>query len=309
MSVLNDKLLIGGSPSPQFFIYSLKGRHLLTVTTLNNETPLDATWTPLGNIAYTTTHGKVVVMSESGKVISTYDKSRRHIFFLGTSKDDVMCGFSYHKEFVYQSTDDGASWSLAFISPYQGILFQLVKLTFNYSVDYWMLAHYFKMDKENSRTYVYSVRASDYRHYDDDVSASKYKHFDTDMTMKRYDFDGDVTINGYNNDFVNATDIIGNRTISYQYAKKCIDIPTINGSFNGYYMRKLSYDGNMTIFLSDWDSNTVHAYSVTNCKYICQLLSKNYIKNKPSAVTVNKEHQLLYVGQSGGVVGVFEVNL
>ena len=61
------------------------------------------------------------------------------------------------------------------------------------------------------------------------------------------------------------------------------------------------------IFLSDCNNNAVHVFSV-NGQYHCQLLSSLHIKNKPSSQAVDKERQLLYVGQDNSVVGVFKLN-
>ena len=44
-----------------------------------------------------------------------------------------------------------------------------------------------------------------------------------------------------------------------------------------------------------------------NGQYHCQLLSSHHIKNLPCRLAVDKERQLLYVGQDESVVGVFKL--
>ena len=67
LSIVNDKLLVSGSRMSYLFIYSRNGYHLSTITTQDNDTLRDASWTPHSNIVYTTfSSSKVVVMSESG---------------------------------------------------------------------------------------------------------------------------------------------------------------------------------------------------------------------------------------------------
>ena len=86
-----------------------------------------------------------------------------------------------------------------------------------------------------------------------------------------------------------------------------INVPTTDGKhINLSEYSSLSYDGNMNIFLSDYDNKAVHVLSV-NGQYHCQLLSSHHFKNKPCRLAVDKQRQLLYVGQAKGVVGVFKL--
>ena len=68
----------------------------------------------------------------------------------------------------------------------------------------------------------------------------------------------------------------------------------------------LLYDGNMNIFLSDYDNRAVHVLLV-NGQYYCQLISSHHIKYAPHRLAVDKERQLLYVGQTTGIVEVFKL--
>ena len=68
----------------------------------------------------------------------------------------------------------------------------------------------------------------------------------------------------------------------------------------------LSYDGNMNIFISDHDNKSVHVFLV-NGQYHSQLLSSLHIKNNPCKIAVDRNRQLLYVGEEHGVVEVFKL--
>ena len=102
LSVLNDKLLVScftiphlflvsGDNLSQLFIYGREGRHLSIITINDNDTLEDATWTPRGNIVYTTCYpsNKVVVMSESGKVITTHTQMTSPLR-LSVSNDNII---------------------------------------------------------------------------------------------------------------------------------------------------------------------------------------------------------------------------
>ena len=252
LSVFNDKLLVSCFNLSQLFIYSREGRHLSTITTNNNDELLDATWTPRGNIVCTTNRShKVVVMSESGKVITTHTQMTdpRH---LSVSNDDIIYLADYQTG-VYQSTDDGVSWSLVFKSTDGWHCWQMIKVTTDHSDDFWTLEY--NSDNKNRHLRVYSV--------------------------DRRRSDGNVTW-------------------------RDINVPTTDSKHINLSASSLSYDGNMNIFLSDWDNKAVHVLSV-NGQYHCQLLSSHHIKNNLFRLAVDKERQLLYVGQGMSVVGVFKL--
>ena len=285
LSVFNDKLLVSCYGISQLFIYSREGRHLSTIKTNNNDQLRDAAWTPRGNIVYTTyfpsdkvvvmsesgkvitTHtqmtephclsvssddipsDKVVVMSESGKVITTHTQmTEPHC--LSVSSDDIIY-LADSKTGVYQSTDDGVSWSLVFKSTDGWHCFQTIKVTTDHSDDFWTLENY-------SNNYQLSVYSVDRRRSDGNVTWR-------DIVPKTY-----------------------------------------GKHINLSYRSSLSYDGNMNIFLSDFDNKVVHKFSV-NGQYHWQLLSSYRIMNMPRRLAVDKKRQLLYVGQWKGLVQVFEL--
>ena len=251
LSVFNDKLLVSRVGLSQLFIYSREGRHLSTITTNNNDRLYDATWTPRGNIVYTTCeNNRVVVMSESGKVITTHTQITEPQW-LSVSNDDIIYLADSHTG-VYQSTDDGVSWSLVFKSTGGWHCEQVIKVTNDHSDDFWTKKY---SDNNSYHLRVYSV--------------------------DRRRSDGNVTW-------------------------RDINVPTTDGKHINLSCSSLSYDGKVNIFLSDCDNKAVHVLSV-NGQYHCQLLSSHQIKNEPFRLAVDRERQLLYVGQEEGVVGVFKL--
>ena len=68
----------------------------------------------------------------------------------------------------------------------------------------------------------------------------------------------------------------------------------------------ISYDGKMFIFLGDFTTQAVHVFSV-NGQYHCQLLSEKHLSALPIQLSVDKDRQLLYVSQTGGVIGVLKL--
>ena len=250
LSVFNDKLLVSVNGHSQLFIYSREGRHLSTITINNNDKLWDTTWTPRGNIVYTTFSNKVVVMSESGKVITTHTQMTKPRY-LSVSNDDIIY-LADLETGVYQSTDDGVSWSLVFKSTDGWHCWQVIKVTTDHSDDFWTLE---QSVNKNWHLRVYSV--------------------------DRKRSDGNVTW-------------------------RDINVTTTDGKHINLSNSSLSYDGNMNIFLSDWDNKAVHVLSL-NGQYHCPLLSSHHFKSEPCRLAVDKERQLLYVGQMVGVVGVFKL--
>ena len=116
LSIFKDKVLISRPGLSQMFIYSREGRHLLTVTTVDNDALHDACWTPRGNIVYVTDSNKrVVVMSSNGDGISTPTNMTKPRS-LSVSIDNIIYLCDWEAG-VYQSINDGISWSLVFKSP------------------------------------------------------------------------------------------------------------------------------------------------------------------------------------------------
>ena len=193
LSVFNDKLLVSSYYLSQLFIYSREGRHLSTITTNDNDKLLDATWTPRGNIMYTTyDSNKVVVISESGKIITTHTlmKSPR---CLSVSSDNIIYLTDYQTG-VYQSTDDGVSWSLVFKSTDRWNCWQVIKVTTDHSDDFWTL------EQNDNKNYHLGVHSVDRKRFDGNVTwrdinvtTTDGKHIDLSL-YSSLSYDGNMNI-------------------------------------------------------------------------------------------------------------------
>ena len=137
------------------FIYSTESRHLSTITTNDNGALCDATWTPRGNILYSKLDFyEVVAITESGKVIkktrspcsmsSKYFGYRNKVFmrnFLSVSNDGMIYLTKFeaneYETGVFQSTDDGVSWSLLFKLLDGRQYWQVIKVIADHGDDFW----------------------------------------------------------------------------------------------------------------------------------------------------------------------------
>jgi hypothetical protein len=113
------QLLIGLHQEHQLHIYSANCSHVTSLATPHNDMVHDAVWTPRGNIVYTEhNRGKVVTLSQSGDVIQLNNVS--HASNLSVSTDGVIYLTSLSMHYytwlssIYQSTDDGLTWSHMF---------------------------------------------------------------------------------------------------------------------------------------------------------------------------------------------------
>ena len=252
LAVFNNKLLIGCESCDLLFVYSHEGRFLSTIKLNNDEVNLlnDATWTPRGNIVYTTLNtNKVVVMSESGKINSVYTRLTTPRY-ISVSNENIIY-LADEETGLYQSTDDAISWNLVFKPADGWRCLQATKVTADRVVDFWTLG------RDNNDTVLYR------RVYSVDSSNGL-------MTWKN------------------------------------INLTTQNGKDINFPYNSVSYDGNMNFFILDVAKKVVHSFSPKGQHY-CQLLSLPNFKNFPSKLAVDKERLLLYVGQMGGVVGVFKL--
>ena len=251
LSVSSDKFLVSRQEFSQLFIYSSEGHHLSTITTNVNDKLCDATWTPHGNIMYTKwKSNKIVIISDSGEVITTPLKKMTKPLYISVSNDNIIYVADWETG-VYQSIDDGASWSLVFKSTDGWHCYQVVKVTIDHSDDFWTLEE----SDTNEHLRVYNV--------------------------DRRRSDGNVTW-------------------------RDVNVPTTGGKHISLSHSCLLYDGKVNIFLSDYHNKAVHVFTV-NGQHHCQLLSSHHFVNNPRSLALDKERQLLYVGQSGQLAGVFKL--
>ena len=137
MSVFNNKLIIGSQYRTDLFIYSHDGQfQLLNITT--NDTLIDATWTPRGNIVYTTFSNLVVWLPGTGEnaIITRTGECN----FLSMSNDTIYLADA--KTGVYYSKDDGLSWNHIFDSTDGWSIWQVIKVTSNHIDGFWALEYH-----------------------------------------------------------------------------------------------------------------------------------------------------------------------
>ena len=251
LSVFNGRLLVSEYGRSQLFIYSCEGCYISAFATQENDELCDATWTPRGNIVYTTDSKQVVVISDSGEVISTYTHKRVPCY-LSVPNDGII--YLTDKETgVYQSVDEGVTWSRVFKPTDGWHSEQMVNITTEHNDEFWTLE---TNDNCSAHLQVYS---KDRRRSHSKVASRN----------------------------INVT-ITGGKKI-YLSSNSC-----------------LSYDGYMNIMVSDIDKKAVHVFSVHD-QYLCQLLTSHHFNDEPLRLAIDKERQLLYVGQYGGQVGVFRL--
>ena len=165
-------------------------------------------WTPRGNIVYTAYgSNKVVVMSEFGKVITTHSQMIRPLR-LSISYDDIIYLVDYETG-VYQSTDDGVSWSLVFKSTDGWHCYHVIKVTTEKSDDFWTL-------EESDKTYHLRVYSVDRRcdgnvtWRDINVSTTDGKHLDLSFfSSLSYDGNMNIFLNDYHNKAVHVLSVNG----------------------------------------------------------------------------------------------------
>ena len=162
LSVLNDKLLVGNYERIQLFIYSSQGHHVSTIKTISSTRLYDASWTPRGNIIYTSTeNSKVTVLSESGKLIKLSSMGKP--LCLSVSNDDIIY-LADMATGIYESADDGISWKLVISLKDKYRCKQVIKVTTYYNrLDFWSLEDtHIKLGIEITHADDYDARISKY---------------------------------------------------------------------------------------------------------------------------------------------------
>ena len=137
LSVRNNKLLLGQHHDIQLVTYDFKDNHFSTIQTIGNYL-FHAAWTPLGNIVYTVSNANYVVRILDSSNVST----RSHILdlatFISVSNDDVIY-LAAGESGIYQSLDDGISWSFVFKPAEHWYCRQVIKLIIDGSENFWTI--------------------------------------------------------------------------------------------------------------------------------------------------------------------------
>ena len=134
LSVFNAKLLVSCYEKHKLFIYSSLGHYLSTIITSKL---CDASWTPQGNIIYTSSGNyNIMVISEVGKIIKRSNMAEP--LGLSVSSDGIIY-LADSTTGIHQSVDDGISWKFV-MKPNSVFGCKLVlKVTTENSDDIWIL--------------------------------------------------------------------------------------------------------------------------------------------------------------------------
>jgi hypothetical protein len=250
-----DHFLYGQLGDQQLYIYSVEHRHLKSISLLDDDILGDAAWTPLGHIVYAADNNeKVVVMTRNGEFVTQINNLAPSRFYI--SPDDVIYLANFERG-VYQSTDDGVTWSHVLEVAADWKCVQVIKVSSEINMNTFWTVETFYEDDNNWRLRMYTVD----------------KRQDSNNVIWR-----DITLPSHVD-------------IDLRYAK-------------------LAYDGHTNIFVTDTGNKVVHVWSVSG-QYVCNLLSsQQFAKNdtKPIRVAVDtRGNHTIYVGQTKGIVGMFEL--
>ena len=184
------------------FTYSREGRFLATIKI--NEMLIDATWTPNGHIVYTSKiSSKVVVMSESGKIINSTQMNTPQ--FISVSYDNIIF-LADGEAGVYQSTDDGISWDFVFHQAENWCSHRVMKVPTGHGDDFWTLVSRSVKVPFDYQLHVYSVLDKKY-HAENNMTwkkinlpMTKGKKFDLSLySIPLYDDSNNIFLNDKNN--------------------------------------------------------------------------------------------------------------
>ena len=197
LSVLDDKLLVSSRNFFQMFIFSREGRQVSTVATINSDMLWDATWTKHGNIVYTTYYGrpnKIVVMSASGKVITINTSNQMsQQQFLSKSSDGTF--YLADKEAgIYQSIDDGFSWSFVFKATSAWKCLHVIKVTGDDGDDFWALEKDIITNKDRLRVYNMDLKRTGGNLSWIDISTTTEANERIDLSTSSLSYDGNKSI-------------------------------------------------------------------------------------------------------------------
>ena len=271
LSLNEDKLLVGCSYCSELYVYHEGSSHFAKI--IISGMLIDAKWTPRGNIIMSTTtevlDERLVVISKTGEVISQF-------YEIVTVFNEEQLNRLSSPQFISVSSDDViyvACWRTTGIyqSKDDGISWNLV---FKSAV---FEGHYIQAIKVNS------YQGNDFWTV---VKSNGGSH-----SLRMYSAEREL-----------ANDTNKWRTVSLPAEfREGLSLPR--------YESRLSYDDDVSMFLSDQVHKAVHVFSI-NGSYLCQLLSLDQTGSEGFVygLMVDKKNRRLFIGKSYGLIKVFKLN-
>ena len=245
MSVVNSEIVVGTQWGRELYVYSTDGSHVTTIALPDSDTLCYVTWTPRGHIVYTAYNcRRVVVMSRSGDVIAHTQMTGP--LCLSVSTDDVIC-LADRKSGVYQSRDDGVTWSHVFKSPDGWQCWQVIRVSRDRHTDDWWTLEYKDMDTR-LRVYTTGDRGQTGGHVTwRDVTVPSQAHI---TGNSRLAYDGHTNI-FLNDSYNRAIHVLS--TVSGQYDRQLVS-PSHFTSYNRPECVAVDSqrDGHVTMYVGQW---------------------------------------------------------
>ena len=149
VSVHNNKLIITHEGSTHLYVLDVTGNLLSTLFVADRL--FDVTWTPRGDMVYSTCDShQVVTISEAGDVIGLMQMKDPRCF--SVSNDDVIYIADWQNG-IFQSTDGGMTWCHTFSLPEEKQCIQVIKVTTEAGDVFWVLEKF----AVYSRLRIYSI--------------------------------------------------------------------------------------------------------------------------------------------------------
>jgi hypothetical protein len=193
LSVSSEGLLLVGQHKDQrqLHVYSANCSYVTSIKLPTNKYVWDAVWTRRGNIVYSEDHSwKVVTMSRSGDVIR---QTARFVFSqLSVSTDGVIYLIHKQKD-VYQSTDEGLTWSHVFNVSVSWKCEQVIKVSTDSNADVLWASIWLNVWTKYLRVYTVDNRQADGDHVISQRDVAVPSHVYMDSSSKLV-YDGHTSI-------------------------------------------------------------------------------------------------------------------
>ena len=161
--------------------------------------------------------------------------------------------------------------------------------------------------------YLYTINKDLYHSINDGVNWSQifkltdafYKH--VVKVINEYSNDFWTIVMLENDDFQMRVYSVERTRVNDNVKWKNVNITVIDCEFISMGISsRMSYVDDMTIFLGDYFNKKIHVLLLNRQSRHCQLLSSHYLQISPGRLIIDRERQLMYVGQEGSWVGVFK---